>query len=119
MQGDNMSDLSKLCDRLGDAAAPTVMRAKVADLNGYWLELQCAQHGTKMLPFRLIAQRQGETHRMADMLPRFTCQVCHRPPAYAYLNETPHRTACKGAPPGWSVQLIPAPVPASYAEAAE
>ena len=114
-----MSDLSKTCDRLGNDAAPRVMQATVAELDGYWLELCCAQHGTTLLPGRLIVQRLGGTPRVADVLRRFTCQICHRLPAYACLNETPIRTPCMGAPPGWTVQLIPAPASASYAEAAE
>ena len=65
-----------------------VMQATIADLDGYWLELQCARHGTTMMPVRLIQKRQGGTHRLVDVLARLTCKICHRPPAFAWLNET-------------------------------
>lgn len=113
-----MSDLSKVCDRLGDQAAGIVTRASVDDLNGYWLELHCCG-GTTILPVRLIVKRQGGRHRLGDVLDRMKCQLCRGGPVRAYLNETPNRTPNHGAPPGWSVQLIPCPAPASMAEAAE
>lgn len=119
--GEDMSDLSKTCSRLGDRAAGLVMQVAIADLGGYWLELHCDRHGMTLLPFNLIARRQGGKHRFADVLARLTCKICHRPPARAWLNETHNRTFQHGAPPGWSVQLVPAPAPVSVimAEAAE
>ena len=86
------------------------MQATIADLDGYWLELQCEQHGTTMVPVHLILQRQGGTHRLVDVLARFTCKICHRPPASVWLNETHNRTFNHGALPGWSVLLVPPPL---------
>ena len=63
MQDEAMSDLSKVCSRQGDRAAATVMQATVADLDGYWLELQCTRHGTVMLPVRLILACAAERNR--------------------------------------------------------
>lgn len=105
-----MSDLSKTCSRLGDEAVRQVMQATVAELDGYWLELECSQHGTVMVPIRFIMQRQGGKHRLVDVLSRLTCKICGLPPASAWLNETHNRTFNHGALPGWSVQLIPPPL---------
>ncbi len=73
-----------------------------------------------MMPVRLILKRQGDgggKQRLAAMLDRFTCKICHRTPARAWLNETHNRILNHGAPPGWSVQLVL--FPAIEAEAAE
>lgn len=111
-----MSDLSKMCGRLGNAAAKAVLSARLSDLDGTWLELHCCG-GATLLPVRLILQRRGDRERLAGILPRLSCKLCKGPPVRAWLNETPSRTACcNGAPPGWSVQLIPA---AAGIEAAE
>jgi hypothetical protein len=107
MQDEDMSDLSKVCGRLGDGAASYVSGARLIDLAPYWLELHCC-HGSTLIPFRLLAQRRGQ-EKLRDTLPRLRCKTCGKPPATAYLNETHHRTDVHGAPPGWSVQLIPAP----------
>ena len=112
-----MSDLSTVCGRLGDRAAGYIAGASLADLDGYWLEVNCCK-GTTLLPFRLMAQQRGREVRLRDILTRLHCKSCGRSPTTAYLNETPNRTNQHGAPPGFSVQLIPAPDP-SMAEAAE
>ena len=113
-----MSDLSKVCGRLGDGAASYIGGATLADLDGYWLEVNCCK-GTTLLPFRLLAQQRGREVRLRDVLARLHCKSCGGSPATAYLNETPNRSHQHGAPPGFSVQLIPAPAPAVTAEAAE
>ena len=112
-----MSDLSKVCGRLGDGAAPYVGGAQLGDLDGYWLEVSCCK-GTTNIPLRMLAKQRGPETRLRDLLPLLHCKSCGGPPATAYLNETHNRQDCYGAPPGWSVQLIPAPVPA-IAEVAE
>lgn len=101
-----MSDLGTVCERCGDRAAGWVMQAHLSDLDGYWLELHCCS-GTTLLPVKLVRQRRGDGERLAEILPRLSCKMCHSPPRRAWLNETPNRTPCNGAPPGWAVQLIP------------
>ena len=113
-----MSDLSKVCGRLGDRAAFYVAAARLNDLASYWLELNCCK-GVTLLPFRLLVEQRGGQQRLRDTLPRLRCKSCGRAPATAYLNEIPNRTPNHGAPPGWSVQLIPALSPVSQAEAVE
>ena len=110
-----MSDLSKTCSRLGNAVASIAMQARLADLDGYWLEAQCCGHS--VLPLRQLAQKRGQ-QRLCEILPLLTCKRCGKPPARAWLNETHHRADHHGAPPGWSVQLIPAGI-AGVREAAE
>lgn len=101
-----MSDISKTCGRLGDKAVNVVLPVPVSDLAGYWLELTCCS-GMTLFPINLIVQRQGGHHRLKDVLSRLRCQRCKGQPVTAYLNETHNRTFNYGAPPGWSVQLIP------------
>ena len=113
-----MSDLSKVCERLGGQAAAYVQGARLADLEGYWLEVQCCG-GMTLIPLHMLIQRRGRDTRLRDVMAKLACKRCHRAPRLAYLNETHNRTDIHGAPPGWSVQLIPAPALASYAEAAE
>lgn len=100
-----MSDISKTCSRLGDAGADIVMQAGLADLDGYWLELNCCG-AIHLWPLRLLAHRQGGKQPLGVILPRLRCKKCGGPPAAAYLNEMHNREDCHGSPPGWSVQLI-------------
>ena len=104
-----MSDLGTICERRGDKAAGWIMQARLSDLAAYWLEVDCScsAEGRHLIPFRLMIARRGGAERLADILPRFKCKRCHRPPALAYLNETPNRDNPHGSLMGWSVQLIP------------
>jgi hypothetical protein len=113
-----MSDLSKVCGRLGNRAASMILGAHLADLDDCWLELHCCA-GVTLLPVRLIRQRRGDDERLAEILPRLACKLCKSPPRRAWLNETPHRVAGKGPEPGWAVQLIPRLDLDHMAEAAE
>lgn len=92
----------------GDAAASVVLAAGLQELEDCWLELHCC-HRTALLPLRLLASRYGQECRLGDILLRMRCQLCKGKPVRAYLNEAANRTACYGAPPGWSIQLIPDP----------
>ena len=104
MMGGDISERQSWRPTVG---ATFVLDARLHELEGYWLELHCCG-GTILLPLKLIARQYGQSHRLGDILLRMRCKVCRGKPARAYLNETPHRTDCHGAPPGWSLQLIPA-----------
>lgn len=101
-----MSDISKVCGRLGDGAAGPLMGARLADLSGYWLEIECCG-GTTLIPFRLLHARYGDKPQLRDLVPRLRCRKCRQPPIQARVNETHNRLPRGGAAPGWSVQIIP------------
>ena len=112
-----MSDVSKICGRLGDRAAGQILGVGISLLDGYWLELECCA-GTTLLPVRLVIERQGGRRTLRHVLDRLKCQRCGGPPRRAWLNETHSRVFHHGAEPGWSVRLIPA-APDEIEEAAE
>ncbi len=114
MQDEGISDLSKVCSRLGDGAGQLVRLARLVDLDGYWLELHCCAN-IRLTPLRMLARQKGGQHQLDAVLSRLRCKTCGAPPARVWLNETPHRTFNHGPPPGWSVQLIPAPAMAQRA----
>ena len=63
--------------------------------------------GATVLPLRQMAQKRGQ-QRLCEVLPLLSCKQCKGPAARVWLNETFNRTdISKGAPPGWSVQLVP------------
>ena len=101
-----MSDISKLCDRLGNEAAEPLMGAGLADLSGYWLEIECCG-GMTLIPFRLLHARYGDKPRLRDLVPRLRCRKCRQPPARAWVSETHHRLPRGGSAPGWSVKILP------------
>ena len=111
-----MSDLSKVCSRLGDDAAGYVMGARLDDLAGYWLELSCCGDATFMPCLLLARQRRvrqpgqpDRSEQLRDLLPRMRCKQCAGSPKTVCLTETPNRQKCHGLSPGWSVQLVPVP----------
>ena len=110
-----MSDLSTVCERLRDGAAPQALEARPPDLDGHWLELHCCG-GTTLLPIRLIRAKRDDSETLTEILVKLHCKLCGGPPRRAWLNETPHREAGKGLEPGWSVQLIPLPFEVEAAE---
>lgn len=102
-----MSDLSKTCERLGNRAAASALATRLKDLDGYWLEFRCSC-GRAMTPaVHLLIGRFGGHWRLKDIVSRVSCQQCRAKPVAAYLNETHNRLHDHGAPPGWSVQILP------------
>ena len=85
-----------------------VLAARLGELESYWLEIRCEPCGNVLhYPLKLMAERLGERHQLGAVIPRLVCKQCRAKPSVVYLCETPIREFCHGAPPGWSVQLIP------------
>ena len=103
-----MSDVLKMCSRLGDGAARAVLQATLTELDGFWLEFRCGCGRVTTPPVRLVIGRLGRERRLHDIIARATCRRCGARPAFAYLNETPDRGRADGAF-GFSVRLIPRP----------
>ena len=114
-----MSDLSKLCGRLGDRAAAAVLNVRLAEIEHYHVEFGCHCGRTVIPRGKLLIGRHGQDRRLAELISRARCERCGVPFERVYLNETHNRTYCFGPEPGWSVQLVPFPgIEAATAEAA-
>lgn len=86
------------------------IRARLIEMDGCWFEASCTGCGHSVhLPIKLMAQRYPPNTQIGSIVARLKCQRCKVPPARLWLTETPIRTPCKGAPPGWSIQLLGMP----------
>lgn len=93
------------------ASPAPIYRARLIELEPCWLDVKCGACGHATLyPFKLLAARLGPQRQVGEIVSRLRCKECRGRPATIYLNETPHGEPCKGAPPGWSMQLFPPPL---------
>lgn len=114
-----MSDLSKLCGRLGNRAAAAVLNVRLAEIEHYHVEFGCHCGRTVIPPGKLLIHRHGPDRRLADLINQARCEKCRVPFERVYLNETHNRIFHYGPEPGWSVQLVPFPgIEAATGEAA-
>jgi hypothetical protein len=56
-------------------------------------------------PVRLLQRDHGDL-TFADLLAKLPCRQCRKPPAPVYLCAG-HREHTMGAPPDWSIELVP------------
>jgi hypothetical protein len=53
----------------------------LVDLNGFWLKIVCAAHGTTAYPLRLMAAEQGWDTTLRQIVPKLRCDKCGAVPA--------------------------------------
>ena len=80
---------------------------------GWWLELRCACERSTSIPQKVLVRAHGAAARVPDLLARFRCATCGRPPIRAEWIDNPAGGASgSGYPPKKRVRLrLPAPSP--------
>ena len=63
--------------------------------------------GQSVYPVRLLQRDHGD-RTFAQVLAKLRCKRCRKPPAPVYLCAG-HREHTMGAPPDWSIELVPVP----------
>ena len=86
---------------------PLVMRSRLGELDGCWLEVRCRCGRSVSTPIKLLLGSYGPAPYIGSILPRLKCRQCGARPATASLNQTPNSLTNYGAAPGWTIPLLP------------
>jgi hypothetical protein len=79
---------------------------RLADLSGWWLQMQCCR-GMTCMPCRLLATGLPAGFTLGGTLRSLRCRQCRRRPAQVILTANPADRAQgrAGSPNGWRIEV--------------
>lgn len=77
--------------------------ARLAELPGHWLRLECGCGAVVHYPCPLLAKERGPELRVGDVLGRLCCRQCKGRPARVAMTNDP----TGGAQGLWRVEIVP------------